>query len=292
MSEYVRFRLSARQISIIWPGLDFLINSYNVRKKKKAALYACPFGLMHLPPSFDRGTYHSKSMDEIVAAWQHLRPKFAKGGRVQLNALQIRGCLVAVRVHLALRRREIFNAQRVLRRGPGKMSVEIEAKLRDAKIELEADRKALFHLKVRSKRVIRTLERHMKRANRLLRLSIPPYEYKSLTAAWKAHLRWIHLHLAYFQTVKVTTGRKKFQQQLLDTLVGMAERGLRNQGYHPPSMSELRRIMRLYAVSARRGRQGIWSIPFLVQNPKYFDGTWRLASFVMRRLNLEPLEEQ
>lgn len=100
-------------------------------------------------------------------------------------------------------------------------------------------------------------------------------QYAALMIAWKAHLRWMRLHIAYFKPWgKPIPGQRKRQQQSLDELMEMATHGLRNAGYQPPEEKELRHIMRLYARCARRGRQGHWTIRFLLHNRKDFNSTY------------------
>jgi hypothetical protein len=55
-------------------------------------------------------------------------------------------------------------------------------------------------------------------------------------------------------------------------LMRMAEHGIRNEGYQPPDAKELRRIMRLYVSSARRGRQGEYSVPFYIEAKRFLHG--------------------
>jgi hypothetical protein len=106
----------------------------------------------------------------------------------------------------------------------------------------------------------------MKRANRILITEIGRKQYAALMIAWKAHLRWMRLHIAYFKPLgKPIPGLRKRQQQSLDELMEMAKRGLRNAGYQPPEEKELRRIIRPYARYARSGRQGHWTIQFLLE---------------------------
>ena len=62
------------------------------------------------------------------------------------------------------------------------------------------------------------------------------------------------------------SGLRKRQQRSLEVLMEMATHGLRNAGYQPPEEKELRHIIRLYARYARRGRQGHWTIRYLLHN--------------------------
>ena len=121
-----------------------------------------------------------------------------------------------------------------------------------------------------SRRAVRSLERHMKRANRALRASLTSEQYVVLLEDWKLHLRWMRLHLVYFKPARpVLKGRKTRQQQTLKILMEMAARGLRNERYQPPDDTELRRVIRLYARSARRAREGI-TVKDMIDDPKSF----------------------
>ena len=95
-------------------------------------------------------------------------------------------------------------------------------------------------------RVICSIERQMKRANRVLFKLVTWEQYAALVNAWTAHLRWMRLHIAYFKPLpKTIRGCKIGRQAILDELVLIAARGIRYQAYQPPELEELRRIMRL-----------------------------------------------
>ena len=56
-------------------------------------------------------------------------------------------------------------------------------------------------------------------------------EHGLLTYAWRMHLLWMRLHIAYFKPSRRIRGRKVQQQKMLDELMKMAEHGIRNEGY-------------------------------------------------------------
>jgi hypothetical protein len=160
------------------------------------------------------------------------------------------------------------------------------------KARLQLDDKSIAQLKVKSRRVILSLECQMKKANRALIAAIGKEQYSALTIAWKAHLRWMRLHIAYCKPwSKPIPGLRKRQQQDLDDLMAMAKRGLRNAGSRSPEEKELRHIMRLYARYARAGRQGHWTIQFLLAKRNDFSNTYHLAHFVIDRSKLEELSK-
>lgn len=70
-----------------------------------------------------------------------------------------------------------------------------------------------------------------------------------------------------------------------------AHRSVAEEGYEPPDSKELRSVMRLFAVSLRRGRQYRMDIPYVL---KYEDGCRVkpvMANFVLKRLKLNRLSE-
>jgi hypothetical protein len=74
-------------------------------------------------------------------------------------------------------------------------------------------------LHIKSERVLRSMERHMKRANRLLQSLVSPEDYAAFMEAWKKHLRWMRLRLVYFRPLlPVIRGRKYSFQLTLDKL--------------------------------------------------------------------------
>ena len=50
-------------MSVIWPGLDLIIEAYATRREKKRVLYSYPFSLYPFPRGSDIGTYNTPSMN-------------------------------------------------------------------------------------------------------------------------------------------------------------------------------------------------------------------------------------
>jgi hypothetical protein len=274
----IRLRLTKRQVATIWPGLDALVSSYSDHRDRGSSRYRYPFRLFPPHPSFDRGLFSPETMEQVITAQKHLLPKWKRGGRVQLNAIQIRSCIFAVRVHLGLWRRRSYDLRRS------------DAATRK---RLGFGRETGEELRARCKSVARALERHSKRATRLLKSCLRNDEFDALTQAWKKHLRWMRLYIAYFKPLPpVRRGRKKRLQQIINILVGMADRGLRNEGYESPPAGELRRLMRMYARYSRRERQDPWPIEFLLAHSQAFSCKWHLAKFVLLRRNLRKVDER
>jgi len=208
-------------------------------------------------------------MEKTLALREISKTKSQKSRWVKMDTFQLRAAIFAIRANVEY--------VRLLRRQQKRMPPE-------DKVRLRIDDKSIAQLKAKSHRVVRSLERHMKRADRTLIAAIGKEEYSALTIAWKAHLRWMRLHIAYCKPWgKPILGLRKRQQQSLDGLMEMAKRGLRNSGYQPPEDKELRRIIRLYARYARDGRQGNWTIRFLLDKKTDFNRTWHLAHFVIDR---------
>ena len=159
----------------------------------------------------------------------------------------------------------------------------------ELKMRYELDAESLDLLKIRSQRVIRSLERHMKRANRCLLKSATRERYSSIMIDWKVHLRWMHLHIAYFKPLPlIIRNRRLRHQQILDSLMVLADRGIQNEGFEPPEWRELRKMMRLYVRSDRRCREG-FTTRFLMENFGTLYAASYLARFVLRRLTLMEL---
>jgi hypothetical protein len=189
-----------------------------------------------LPSAFNVGTFSNSLMARIVSLWKLLNPRAKAGGRVTMDSIELRATIFAIRVYVDYVRGRRKSRQR--------SSSDLDA-------QLPLDEESFARLKIRSKRVILTLERNLKRANRALLKSVSRSEFVAQMRDWRAHLNWMRLHIAYFEPLRPRAfGQKTRQQNILDELVRMAEHGIRIEGYQPPEAEELRRIMRMYASSA------------------------------------------
>ncbi len=260
-------------MSIIWPGLNLLVKSFIDRKGKGSTAYAYPFRIYPPPVGFSRGKFDRDLMDEVIGLWKRLKPKAKTGGRVQMDAIELRAAIFSIRANLdCVRSRRYFYRR---------------FKSED-KAAMRLDDESFEQLKIKSQRVIHTLERHAKRANRTLLKSVPRDAYGLLMDAWRLHLRWMRLHIAYFKPPTMK-GRKGKQQQMLDELMQMAEIAIEKDGFEQPEPSELWRIMRLYASSARRSREGIHNIHYMVRNQHLAGPRVYLVDFILKRLKLKEL---
>src|SRR4051812_27655361 len=93
-------------MSVIWRGLDFVVKAEVTRRKHRAARFCYPYQLYPPPPGFDRGTNHAEMMEIVIGLWHKFRPKRTCGGRQHVNSIELRAATFAVRVTLALKRRE------------------------------------------------------------------------------------------------------------------------------------------------------------------------------------------
>ena len=153
----IRFRLSAAQMLVIWPGLDLLFKSYAARQHKGGIRYEYPFWIDPPPRGFDCGTFDQEMMDEILGLWKRLRPKAKAGGRVQMDTIELRATIFAIRANIDFVRKRRHDHRRL---DP------------ETRARFMIDDKSYDQLKIKSQRVICSLERHMKRANRVLLKSV------------------------------------------------------------------------------------------------------------------------
>ena len=168
---------------------------------------------------------------------------------MRMNAVQIRAAIFAVRTNLARIRRLRYDLRSQKSEDKAQRKWKAEEKVR-----LKVDDNSFALARRRAPRTIASLERHLKRANRLLISSTSREEYDARTARWRQHLRWMRLHIAYFKSwPTVLPGMKTRQQRQLDELAELAKLGIRDAGLKAVDDVELRRLMRLYARSARGG---------------------------------------
>jgi hypothetical protein len=273
----VRFRLSPAQIDILKPGIDQISRSYQARLRDGISPFSYPFRIYPLPRDFDRGSFNQPFMDNILCLGERWITKTKTRKSVQMDTFQLRAAVFAIRAYI--------DFARLLRRQNRSSGLEVKARL-------HIDDKSFAQLKAKSQSVIHSLERHMKRANRALMTTVGKKQFTELTVAWKAHLRWMRLRVAYCKPwAKPDPNLRKQQQRNIDDLVQMAKRGLRNAGYQAPEENDLRHIIRLYARYARGGRQGHWTVRFMLANKASFTSTYYLAQFVIERSKLKELSK-
>jgi hypothetical protein len=212
-------------------------------------------------------------MDRIVALGNRLKPQAKTGGRVRMNFVELRVAALSARVTFKLKRMEAHDAR--------KWDAATKRRHR-------LDREAIAQFEARTQRVIKSLEREMKRANRRFLSENSQSEFRTLSKNWLSHLRWIRFHLAFFKPLRsLTGGLRKFYQRHIDILVQIAKEALSANGYELPDSRELRRVIRLFSISSRRGRREIFNHRFLLDNPLDWIGRSRLVDFIERRLELK-----
>lgn len=149
--------------------MDLLIKSYSARNTKGGTRYGYPFRIYPPPVGFNRGVFDRDFMDEILDLRKRLRPKQKKGGRVQADTIELRAMIFAIRVNVYHTRK----LRHILRLSDN-----------EVKARWAIDDESFAQLKTRSQRVTRSLENHVKRANRALVKAVTQQGFKLLMDAW------------------------------------------------------------------------------------------------------------
>lgn len=190
----VRFRLSKTQMSLIWAGLDLIVQGFSSSSQKGFAPYSFPFLIHARPPNYGRAKFNPDLMNQIIELWRRLRSQSKTGGRVGMNTIEIRAAIFAVRVNMDwFRRRRNATRKNTAR----------------AKEFLGTDPASLKRLKQQSQRTIGSLERHLKRANSRLMAELERQDFDGFMALWRAHLIWMRFHLVYFKASHDSSRAKK-----------------------------------------------------------------------------------
>lgn len=273
----IRFRISAAQMAVLWAALDLIDRLYATRKIKGGIRYQFPFRMYQPPAGYDRGVFDEPMMDELMALCNRLHPQSKTGGRMHMNAVELRAAVFAIRANISYIR---------------KLRYDNRHKSPESRNELHIDNQSFEQLKVKSHRLIHSLEHRIKRADSASAKAATAEECAAVMDRWGRHLRWMHVHLVYFKPLrpKISSGRNRYQKEI-NELVKMAERGLEDEGYQPPAAPELRTKMRLFAASARRWREGGWTIFDMMQDKTNSIAESYLARFVLKRLTLEELKK-
>lgn len=297
-------------MSVIWPGLDFLVKAEASRKGNGKLHYGHPFQVCPAPPNLDLGKYSPELMELIESLWKRLRSKRDRGGRIKVSALELRSAVFAARVTSGLGRlrsralrRQVAGGHAASRAGMYSHEEELRKKLVSLNIDPERffalQKGAAERTKNRAReserqvrnapQTIRSLERYLKRANRLLLKVSSSAQYVASMQNWRGHLRWMRLHLVYFKPWPPIWRPKRRQQRNLDLLTEMALRGLKNEGYAPPEPGELRQALRGYSRSSRRGHQGAYTVPEMLRYQNNFNYKRHLAQWVLPRVHAKRL---
>lgn len=269
----VEVRLNKEQVSAIWPGLNYIICQWLTKKEAGQSITSYPFQSRPLPPGSDSGTFSARMMDRVQQLWIKSQPIRATGGTIWLDEFELRAAILSARTSVKHERYEI---QR-------------EAKKRTAAQSRVANAKRALKRKLPGKeRVVEFLETALKQANRRLKSVVGPEEFKSQSAEWQSHLRWIEWHLTYFKSVPVLSKSiRKMQKDWVDILVDKAEKAIVNLKYKLPEPAALRRVMSLFLTYSLRGRMGTYNHIFMVQNQNTPAGEFELFDFVNKRIPLK-----
>src|ERR1035437_6380406 len=87
-------------MSVLWPGLDLITSLHKERNTKGGIRFEYPFRMYPPPAGFDRGAFDQEMMNEILALWERLHPRSTTGGRMQMNAVELRAAAFAVRANI------------------------------------------------------------------------------------------------------------------------------------------------------------------------------------------------
>ena len=127
-------------------------------------------------------------MNRIQQFWTQLGPKKAAGGRAHMNFIDVRTAILSARVNLKLYRNRTAQARKW-----GEAT----------KRRFRLDRIGIDRFKADTARVVCSLERIMKRADRLYVRAESEEQFVVLRKQWKAHLRWMKFNLLYFKPILV-----------------------------------------------------------------------------------------
>ncbi len=169
----IKVRLSQHRMSIIWPGLDFIVRSNLTRIKTGESIASYPFRIHPLPYGFELGGYRQAFMDLIHGLWTRLQPQAKTGGRVELNAFELRVAILSVRISLQLRR----ITARDFRKSDS-----------ETKRRFGSDKESIVRFGRKTTRVIESLERSMKRASRLYASVNSQFQFTTLSREWREHI--------------------------------------------------------------------------------------------------------
>jgi hypothetical protein len=263
------FRLSAHQLTLIRPGLKLIIGAHNMSSNAILACSYCRRDLKYL------GTFNSLMMAHVVSGLPHLYPTSQNGIRLRMTTFQIRACILGIRIIQDFEREKErkLRKQRNLR-CPG---VTEEHKTNELK-RRQAAGATIRRLRTDSKRVIRSLERLVRKANRRLKNSTALDQTKLLIKSWQHHVQWMRNHLVYFRPPP-PVGPKRWHRRQIDRLVPLAIEGLAIRGYLPLPPTTVRFLVRL---ALRYHRAERLTLHILNDKPLRF----QLSFFIVERCNL------
>jgi hypothetical protein len=234
----IQFRLSARQIKAILPGLQLIVQENALREQGKGGGHRFPQYLQHPNP----GKCHPDLMAPIEETLVSLRGVSGLSHRVSWNTLQIRSAMLAIRVNVDALGYRLREEERRARKNKRKRAPSSVVKLNQGTIELA---------RKRGGRVLRSLERQLTPSNRLA-AKTAGNEYQQTLRRWQEHLQWIRTRLVYFRPLKPVGKTGTFYRATVLKVIENMTAGLKDWGYPIPSFEELRRLARSALKTARR----------------------------------------
>ncbi len=262
-----KFRLTSSQLDLIRPGFQVILCGYEARRQGRSAPFQYP---SFLTPPIDpkqAGSFDQAMMEQIVSAFRKTLRENAKSLRLEMNDIELRAMILAARIHQDHRR---YFARR------------------NSRSRRASSRQSAQRFKRHLKRLITTLERHLKRATRESRAALGA-SYKGQGEKWRAHLRWVRHRLANFKPTPPVRHSKRTQKAWIDELSIRATEGVLRRGYHPPTPNVLRHQIRLFLQYARRGRA-----KYLIDLHSLPDSELRyfMAHFLINRFELTPINPE
>ena len=108
-----------------------------------------------------------------------------------------------------------------------------------------------------------------------------------MSKEWRAHLRWMKFHLAYFKEVRGGRGRRFVHRRVIDRLIAIAEKAIRREGFEIPDSRKLRHVIRLFVRYSRLGRIGTFHFRYMLENGQRREAQEFLFEFVKERIKLK-----
>lgn len=215
-------------------------------------------------------------MSRTVALCALLKPKRFSGGILELDSFQLRAAAFSARVTLKL--------QRFIRDNKGVRRYSLEAQ-RDQGY----DRASIKRLKLKVGRLIKLLEREMKRAARRSAAAGAGNAFEVLSEEWRAHLRWMQVHLAYFTPYRPGSGIGRLQRKRIDRLVAMVN-AIAIAGSVAPNEKLLRKTIRGFVHECHLGRVGYHDFLYMLRNELSPTIQAELFEYVASKMQLEDEE--
>jgi len=188
----------------------------------------------------------------------------------RLDSFELRGAAFAARVTLKIRR---FEANKIRSSSP---------QIRNRQ---GLNPNAVKKLALRLKRCLRFLEREMKRAARQFFKDSTIREFKALSTEWRAHLRWMKYHLAYFKPFRpVGPGIRRMQRKRIDLLVAMAKKAIEAEKRQIPNDKLVRGVIRRFIRDCHRGRVVDHNFLYMLKNQQSPMAQAELLEYVAPRL--------